>query len=101
MINFGKDALSRIPFKSELESDELRPDEFEIRIASPNGRDIIAVGKKDDLVIKQDYNDNGSIQFLVTGIKYYRSEDVPGDMIFTSEDNTPFGRFQRRDGLYS
>lgn len=69
----------------------LAPDEFEIRIA---------VGKKDDLIIKQDYNDNGSIQFLVTGIKYYRSEDVPGTMIFTSEDSDPFGRFQRSDGLY-
>lgn len=78
----------------------LTPDEFEIRIAAPNGHDIIAVGKKDDLIIKQDYNDNGSLQILVTGIKYYRSEDVPGTMIFTSEDPDPFGRFQRSDGLY-
>lgn len=78
----------------------LAPDEFEIRIASPNGHDIIAVGKKDDLVVKQDYNDNGSLQILVTGIKYYRSEDVPGEMVFTSEDANPFGRFQRSDGLY-
>lgn len=78
----------------------LAPDEFEIRIASPNGHDIIAVGKKDDLVVKQDYDDNGSLQILVTGIKYYRSEDVPGEMVFTSEDANPFGRFQRSDGLY-
>lgn len=78
----------------------LAPDEFEIRIVSPNGHDIIAVGKKDDLVVKQDYNDNGSLQILMTGIKYYRSEDVQGDMVFTSEDTNPFGRFQRSDGLY-
>ena len=54
----------------------------------------------DDLVVKQDYNDNGSLQILVTGIKYYRSEDVQGEMVFTSEDTNPFGRFQRSDGLY-
>lgn len=78
----------------------LAPDDFEIRIASPDGHDIIAVGKKDDLVVKQDYNDNGSLKILVTGIKYYRREDVPGEMVFTSEDTNPFGRFQRSDGLY-
>lgn len=96
MTDFSKVDLSGIPFKAEL-----GPDRFEIRIASPNGDDIIAYGKKDDLVIQQRYNDNGSIQIVVTGIQGYRSETVPGDMIFTSEDNTPFGRFQRSDGLYS
>lgn len=77
-----------------------RSDEFEIHLAAPDGHDIIAVGKKDDLIVRQDNNDNGSIQFLVTGIKYYRSEDVPGTMIFTSEDTDPFGHFKRLDGLY-
>lgn len=96
MTDFSKVGLSGIPFKAEL-----GPDRFEIRIASPNGDDIIAYGKKDDLVIQQRHNDNGSIQIVVTGIQGYRSETVPGDMIFTSEDNTPFGRFQRSDGLYS
>lgn len=95
MIDFGKDALSRIPFKAEL-----GPDQFEIRIASPNGDDIIAYGKKDDLVIQQRYNDNGSIQIVVVGIQGYRSETVPGVMEYTSEDSDPFGHFRRLDGLY-
>lgn len=79
----------------------LPPNTVEVRIATPSGRDILIYGSKDKCTITQRINDNGSIQFLVTGIKYYHSEDVPGDMIFTSEDNTPFGRFQRSDGLYS
>lgn len=95
MTDFRKSALSRIPFEPEL-----APDQLEIRIASPNGDDIIAYGKKDDLVIQQRYNDNGSIQIVVVGIQGYRSETVPGVMEYTSEDTDPFGRFQRSDGLY-
>lgn len=95
MIDFGKDALSRIPFKAEL-----GPDQFEIRIASPNGDDIIAYGKKDDLVIQKRYNDNGSIQIVVTGMQGYRNETVPGVMEYTSEDSDSFGHFRRLDGLY-
>lgn len=96
MTDFSKVGLSGIPFKAEL-----GPDQFEIRIASPNGDDIIAYGKKDDLVIQQRCNDNGSIQIVVTGLQGYRSETVPGDMEYTSEDTYPFGHFQRLDGLYS
>lgn len=95
MIDFGKDALSKIPFKAEL-----GPDQFEIRIASPNGDDIIAYGKKDDLVIQKRYNDNGSIQIVVTGMQGYRNETVPGVMEYTSEDSDSFGHFRRLDGLY-
>jgi hypothetical protein len=95
MIDFGKDALSRIPFKTEL-----GPNQFEIRIASPNGDDIIAYGKKDDLVIQKRCNDNGSIQIVVAGIQGYRRETVPGVMEYASEDTDPFGHFRRIDGLY-
>lgn len=95
MTDFSKSDLSRIPFEPELE-----PNQFEIRIASPNGDDIIAYGKKDDLVTQQRYNDNGSIQIVVVGIRGYRSETVPGVMEYTSEDNDPFGHFRRLDGLY-
>lgn len=56
MTYFSKSDMSRIPFEPELE-----PDQFEIRIASPNGDDIIAYGKKDDLIIQNHYNDNGSV----------------------------------------
>lgn len=95
MNNFSKSDMSRIPFEPELE-----PDQFEIRITSPNGDDIIAYGKKDDLVIQQRYNDNGSIQIVVVGIQGYCSETVPGVMEYTSEDADPFGHFRRLDGLY-
>lgn len=95
MNNFSKSALSRIPFKAEL-----GPDQFEIRIASPNGDDIIAYGKKNDLVIQKRYTDNGSIQIVVAGIQGYRRETVPGVMEYTSEDTDPFGHFRRIDGLY-
>lgn len=95
MTDFSKSDLSRIPFKAEL-----GPDQFEIRIASPNGDDIIAYGKKDDLVIQKRYNDNGSIQIVVTGMQGYRNETVPGVMEYTSEDSDSFGHFRRLDGLY-
>lgn len=95
MTDFRNSNLSKIPFKSEL-----APDQFEIRIASPNGDDIIAYGKKDDLVVQKRYNDNCSIQIVVSGIQGYRSETVPGAMEYTSEDTDPFGHFKRLDGLY-
>ena len=95
MTDFSKSALSRIPIEPEL-----APYQFEIRIASPNGDDIIAYGKKDDFIIQQRYNDNGSIQIVVVGIQGYRSETVPGVMEYTSEDTDPFGHFRRLDGLY-
>lgn len=95
MTDFSKSDLSRIPFEPEL-----RPDQFEIRIASPNGNDIIVYGKKDDLIIQKRCNDNGSIQIVVAGMQGYRSETVPGVMEYTSEDTDPFGHFQRLDGLY-
>lgn len=94
MTDFSKSYLSKIPFEPELE-----PYQFEIRIASPNGHDIIAYGKKDDLIIQKHYNDNGSVQIVVAGMQGYRSETVPGVMEYTSEDTDPFGHFRRLDGL--
>lgn len=78
----------------------LPPNTVEVRIATPNGRDILIYGSKDKSTITQRVNDNGSIQFLITGVYDISSDIVPGTMIFTSEDTDPFGRFQRSDGLY-
>lgn len=72
----------------------------EVRIATPSGRDILIYGYKDQCTITQRVNDNGSIQFLITGAYDISSDTVPGTMIFTSEDTDPFGQFQRSDGLY-
>lgn len=85
-----------MPYNSELS-----PNDCEIRIASPDGHDIIIVGRQSNLVFEQHRNDNGSVQILITGITYYRSEDVPGDMVYTSANNDLFCKFQRSDGLYS
>lgn len=83
-----------MPYNSELS-----PNDCEIRIASPDGHDIIVVGRQSNLVFEQHRNDNGSVQILITGITYYRSETVPGVMEYTSEDADPFGHFRRLDGL--
>lgn len=78
----------------------LPPNTVEVRIATPRGRDILIYGSKDKCTITQRVNDNGSIQFLITGAYNISSDTVPGNMIFTSEDTDLFGRFQRSDGLY-
>lgn len=78
----------------------LPPNTVEVRIATPSGRDILIYGSKDKCTITQRINDNGSIQFLITGAYNIYSDTVPGDMMFTSEDTDPFGQFQRSDGLY-
>lgn len=78
----------------------LPPNTVEVRIATPSGRDILIYGSKDKCTITKRVNDNGSIQFLITGAYDISSNTVPGTMIFTSEDTDPFGRFQRSDGLY-
>lgn len=78
----------------------LPPNTVEVRIATPSGRDILIYGSKDKCTITKRVNDNGSIQFLITGAYNISSDTVPGTMIFTSEDTDPFGRFQRSDGLY-
>lgn len=78
----------------------LPPNTVEVRIATLSGRDILIHGSKDKCTITQRVNDNGSIQFLITGAYNISSDTVPGTMIFTSEDTDPFGRFQRSDGLY-
>ena len=78
----------------------LPPNTVEVRIATPSGRDILIYGSKDKCTITQRVNDNGSIQFLITGAYNISSDTVPGNMIFTSEDTDPFGQFQRSDGLY-
>lgn len=83
-----------MPYNSELS-----PNDCEIRIASPDGHDIIVVGKQSNLVFEQHRNDNGSVQILITGITYYRSETVPCVMEYTSEDADPFGHFRRLDRL--
>lgn len=79
---------------------ELSPNNCKIRIASPDGHDIIVVGRQSNLIFEQHRNDNGSVQILITGITYYRSEDVPGDMVYTSANGDLFCKFQRSDGLY-
>lgn len=78
----------------------LPPNTVEVRIATPIGRDILIYGSKDRCTITKRVNDNGSIQFLITGAYNISSDTVPGTMIFTSEDTDQFGRFQRSDGLY-
>ena len=78
----------------------LPPNTVEVRIATTSGRDILIHGSKDKCTITQRVNDNGSIQFLITGVYDISSDTVPGNMILTSEDTDPFGRFQRSDGLY-
>lgn len=78
----------------------LPPNTIEVRIATPSGRDILIYGYKDQCTITQRVNDNGSIQFLITGAYDISSDTVPGTMIFTSEDTDLFGQFQRSDGLY-
>lgn len=78
----------------------LPPNTVEVRIATPSGRDILIYGSKDKCTITQRVNDNGSIQFLITGVYDISSDTVPDTMIFTSENTDPFGRFQRSDGLY-
>ena len=83
-----------MPYNSKLS-----PNDCEIRIASPDGHDIIVVGRQSNLIFEQHRNDNGSVQILITGITYYRSETVPGVMEYTSEDADPFGHFRRLDGL--
>lgn len=78
----------------------LPPNTVEVRIATPSGSDILIYGSKDKCTVTQRVNDNGSIQFLITGVYNISSDTVPGTMIFTSEDTDPFGQFQRSDGLY-
>lgn len=85
-----------MPYNSELS-----PNDCEIRIASPDGHDIIVIGRQSNLVFEQHRNDDGSVQILITGITYYRSEDVPGDMVYTYGNNDLFCKFQRSDGLYN